>query len=191
MKSFEVYRHNTGSYLNKIKYTTLNSLMLMETNIIRIEGKPVLVRGMNTKEMLGLTLKLKYSDFNIFDFLENYYEYYHKIKIDPAKYLSDSGKEYRTLFDRLNEFKQSFIEDFLTRRNVFLSGKKTWCITNIHWMIRSEVLYCYVNIRSSDFKRVLYTDIYVILQLCQSIRKKFRTKGIDLTININSAHIYV
>lgn len=96
---------------------------------------------------------------------------------------------YHSIKHIINSQMTEYGQNLYSRRFIFDSSE---CISNVHFMYRENVLNCYVNIRSSNVKKILPLDVFYMYRIAEMINNDFfKAIKIELNFKVASAHIYL
>lgn len=165
----------------------LKELIKEQIDIVRKNGVPVIVNNQGTLEILNHSFNFIHDDF--IDLEANYkdmMEYYTENKIDYEKEVYELEKgEYSQIIEGVTKIFQIFDTDLHTRQAIWVSP---WCISMIHFMVRNNIIHCFVKMRSSNVSRLLISDMCLILSLVRKLQDKLNIKQVFVNVNIDSAH---
>ena len=146
--------------------------------LIESEGEYVMVNRKDTRELLDVS-------FNV----------------DTNKLYELSRIQYDYVTNKLLECRNDMYkmigilsQDLYSRQVCFtlnLEGEYPNCIVSIHFLIRNNVLHCFVYQRSLDVKNKLHQDIYFVQKLLHILSNHFRIKETKLRFIIGSLHYYL
>jgi hypothetical protein len=167
----------------------LKNIIEEQIEIVRRNGVPVIVNKQGTIEILNYSFN--YLDDDFINTEENYIdmlEYYKENNINYEEILKLEKDEYAKITEGVVETFKKFDEDINTRQAIWVSP---WCISMIHFIVRNNILHCFVKLRSSDVVKLLISDMRLILELVRKLQEKLNIKNVFVNVNIDSAHIIV
>jgi hypothetical protein len=162
-----------------------NIIELLQEFVIN-NGKPVVVDGQGTIEVLNKGFTITYNHkIDLFDIRNSMIMYYRQNNINFDKIQELESNEYKTIENELYEKFKIFSEDINSRRVLWSDD---CCISMIHYLIRDNRIYCYVNLRSSDVVNKLFSDIFLIHKITAYLQDKLSIDNILININAHSLH---
>ncbi len=150
------------------------------------KGKPVLVDGQGTIEVLNHSFNISYnSQIDIADIKKNMVEYYNSHKIDLKSIEELEKEEYSKIENELLSKFSLFDEDLHSRRVLWSDD---CCISLIHYLVRDSKIYCYVHLRSSEVEQKLFSDMYLVHKITRALQDKLNIDVAMIFVNGHSMH---
>lgn len=158
-----------------------------QIDIVKKNGVPVIVNNQGTLEVINHSFCLNTQNRIEVNEIKNQVKtYYEKYKI-PYKEIEDLEKdEYEKIIDGVTSNFPKILDDINTRQAVWVSP---WCISMIHFIVRNNIIYCFVKMRSSNVVKLLASDLGLILTLCSKLQEYLGTNKVIVDVNISSLHI--
>ena len=93
--------------------------------------------------------------------------------------------EYSEIENELIEKFKLFKEDINSRRVLYTADI---CISMIHFLIRNNVIYVFVHLRSSDAVFKLFSDLFLIHKLTRRLQDEININKAIIKVNADSFH---
>ncbi len=121
------------------------------------------------------------------------FEYTEKDIVEVDAPTEEDEKERNYIFSLVKYYSEKYFTDDLNSRRVCLQPKYdndpelASCMSFIQFLIRDDIVYCYVTMRS-EISTTHTWDVASLIKYSQWVKNRFGLKGLKIKMTVNSYH---